>query len=171
MLRQKIYLYYFYMPLTFDNFVLRKAPHHEVILIQRCSGQKNKHVKMNKYVTGLLFFLGQGFPNILVVFHICNEKRRVKKDDDQNIGSHKMITDSVFILFKKIDTNTISAYQGASVGWQDFVSEILGNNFIDSDFLFLINVSKSIPRKNHVILLHFNDTFFRYIPITQKHVQ
>ena len=27
--------------------------------------------------------------------------------DDQNVGSHKMTTDSVFILFKKTDFNTI----------------------------------------------------------------
>ena len=26
--------------------------------------------------------------------------------DDQNVGSHKMTTDSVFILFKKTDFNT-----------------------------------------------------------------
>ena len=32
--------------------------------------------------------------------------------DDQNVGSHKMTTDSVFILFKKIDFNTILACGG-----------------------------------------------------------
>ena len=30
--------------------------------------------------------------------------------DDQNVGSHKMPTDSVFILFKKTDFNTILAF-------------------------------------------------------------
>ena len=32
--------------------------------------------------------------------------------DDQNVGSHKMTTDSVFILFKKTDFNTILACLG-----------------------------------------------------------
>ena len=35
--------------------------------------------------------------------------------DDQNIGSHKMTTDSVFILFKKTDFNTILACLGGKV--------------------------------------------------------
>ena len=33
----------------------------------------------------------------------------VKIFDDQNVGSHKMITDSVFILFKETDFNTTLA--------------------------------------------------------------
>ena len=37
--------------------------------------------------------------------------------DDQNVGSHKMTTDSVFILFKKTDFNTILAYLGGKVYW------------------------------------------------------
>ena len=42
--------------------------------------------------------------------------------DDQNVGSHKMTTDSVFILFKKTDFNTILACLGGkgppfSLGW------------------------------------------------------
>ena len=32
--------------------------------------------------------------------------------DDQNVGSHKMTTDSVFVLFKKTDFNTILACKG-----------------------------------------------------------
>ena len=32
--------------------------------------------------------------------------------DDQNVGSHEMTTNSVFILFKKTDFNTISACLG-----------------------------------------------------------
>ena len=35
--------------------------------------------------------------------------------DDQNVGSHKMTTDSVFILLKKIDFNTILACLGGKV--------------------------------------------------------
>ena len=35
--------------------------------------------------------------------------------DDQNVGSHKMTTDSVFILFKKTDFNTILACLGGKV--------------------------------------------------------
>ena len=35
--------------------------------------------------------------------------------DDQNKGSHKMTTDSVFILFKKTDFNTILACLGGKV--------------------------------------------------------
>ena len=32
--------------------------------------------------------------------------------DDQNVGSHKMTTDSMFILFKETDFNTILACLG-----------------------------------------------------------
>ena len=48
--------------------------------------------------------------------------------DDQNVGSHKMTTDSVFILFKKTDFNTILACLGLSVmgGHKIFVAEIVG---------------------------------------------
>ena len=35
--------------------------------------------------------------------------------DDQNVESHKMTTDSVFILFKKTDFNTILACLGGTV--------------------------------------------------------
>ena len=35
--------------------------------------------------------------------------------EDHNVGSHKMITDSVFILFKKTDFNTILACSGGKV--------------------------------------------------------
>ena len=35
--------------------------------------------------------------------------------DDQSEGSHKMTTDSVFILFKKTDFNTILACLGGKV--------------------------------------------------------
>ena len=35
--------------------------------------------------------------------------------DDQNVGSHKMTTDSMFILFKKTDFNTILACLGGKV--------------------------------------------------------
>ena len=35
--------------------------------------------------------------------------------DDQNVGSHKMTTDSVFILFKKTDFNTILDCLGGRV--------------------------------------------------------
>ena len=35
--------------------------------------------------------------------------------DDQNVGSHKMTTNSVFVLFKKTDFNTILACLGDKV--------------------------------------------------------
>ena len=35
--------------------------------------------------------------------------------DDQNVGSHKMTTDSVFILFKKTDFDTVLACLGGKV--------------------------------------------------------
>ena len=38
-----------------------------------------------------------------------------KSFDDQNVGSHKMTTDSVFILFKQTDFNTILACLGGKV--------------------------------------------------------
>ena len=34
--------------------------------------------------------------------------------DDQNVGSRKMTTDDVFILFKKTDSNTILACLGVT---------------------------------------------------------
>ena len=45
-------------------------------------------------------FLQKGVPNILGLYN---------NFDEQNVGSHKMTTDSVFILFKKTDFNTILA--------------------------------------------------------------
>ena len=55
--------------------------------------------------------------------------------DDQNVGSHKMTTDSVFIFFKKTDFNTILG--GKVYRWWGshniFVAEIRGHNFIDAD--------------------------------------
>ena len=52
--------------------------------------------------------------------------------DDQNVGSHKMTTDSVFILFKKTDFNTILACLEGKVnrwwgGHKVFVAEIGGS--------------------------------------------
>ena len=47
--------------------------------------------------------------------------------DDQNVGGHKIITDSVFILFKMTDFNTIlSCLWGRCIGWghRFFVAEI-----------------------------------------------
>ena len=38
-----------------------------------------------------------------------------KHFDDQNVGSHKMTIDSVFMLFKKTDCNTI--LEGKVYGW------------------------------------------------------
>ena len=35
--------------------------------------------------------------------------------DDQNVGNHKMTTDSVFILFKQTDFNTMLACLGGKV--------------------------------------------------------
>ena len=40
-----------------------------------------------------------------------------KMFDDQNVGSHKITTDSVFILFKKTDFNTILVCLGGKVYW------------------------------------------------------
>ena len=57
--------------------------------------------------------------------------------DDQNVGGHKMTTDSVFILFKKTDFNTILACLGGKVyRWWEVVANIRGGrNFIDTNFL------------------------------------
>ena len=53
--------------------------------------------------------------------------------DDQKVGSHKMTTDSVFILLKKTDFNTILACVGDKVyqwwwggGVRIFVAEMRG---------------------------------------------
>ena len=51
--------------------------------------------------------------------HKCFE-RKIKGHKifgNQNVGSHKMTTDSVFILFKKTDFNTILACLGGKVYW------------------------------------------------------
>ena len=45
--------------------------------------------------------------------------------DEQNIGSYKLATDSVFILFKKTDFNTILG----CLGGKFFVAEIGGSQF------------------------------------------
>ena len=55
-------------------------------------------------------FFGMGVPNILGGHKFLERNIGGHKIvDDQNVGSHKMTTDSVFILFKKIDFNTILA--------------------------------------------------------------
>ena len=54
------------------------------------------------YQLGAGIFFGRGVPNYM--------ERKIgdhKIFDDQNVGSHKMTTDSVFILFKKTNFNTI----------------------------------------------------------------
>ena len=58
--------------------------------------------------------------------------------DNQNVGSHKMTTDSVFILFEKTDFNTILACFGDKVyrwwGVRIFVAEMGGGrSFIAAD--------------------------------------
>ena len=60
--------------------------------------------------------------------------------DDQNIGSHKMTTDSVFILFKKTDFNTILACVGVRcIGDGGVIKFLLpkqgGLSLINADFL------------------------------------
>ena len=58
-------------------------------------------------------FLRKGGPKILGVINFWKEKYEGHKIcDDQNVGSHKMTTDSVYILFKKIDFDTILACLG-----------------------------------------------------------
>ena len=59
--------------------------------------------------------------------------------DDQNVGSHKMTTDSVFILFKKTDFNTFLACLGGKLyqwwgGHKIFLAKKGGCNFIDANF-------------------------------------
>ena len=59
-------------------------------------------------------------PNILGVINFWKEKcigprGSYKIFDDQYVGSHKMTTDCVFILFKKTDFNTILACLGGNV--------------------------------------------------------
>ena len=50
------------------------------------------------------------------VINFLKEKMGVHRMfNDQNVGSHKMITDSVFILIKNTDFNTILACVGGKV--------------------------------------------------------
>ena len=54
-------------------------------------------------------FSSEGVPKYNGVIKILKEKYRGHKIfDDQNVGSHKMTTDSAFILFKKTDFNTVT---------------------------------------------------------------
>ena len=55
-------------------------------------------------IGGAIIFFGRGIPNILGCHKFLERKIGGGKIfDDQNVGSHKMTTDSVFILFKKTD--------------------------------------------------------------------
>ena len=66
---------------------------------------------------GLLFSSKWGVPNILGGLKVSERKKGGHKIfDDQNVGSYKMQpTDSVFILFEKINFNTILACLGGKV--------------------------------------------------------
>ena len=64
---------------------------------------------------GAIIFFGRGVPNILGVHKFLEKLGGHKIVNDQNVGSHKMTTDSVFILFKKTDFNTILACLGGKV--------------------------------------------------------
>ena len=62
------------------------------------------------------FFGMGGVPKIQGVHEFLERKIEGHKIfDDKNVGSHKMTTDSVFILFKKTDFNTILACLGGTV--------------------------------------------------------
>ena len=67
-------------------------------------------------VRGLAFSL-EGGPKYTERGHKFLERKigGHKIFDDQNLGSHKMTTDSVFILFKKTDFNTILPCLGDKV--------------------------------------------------------
>ena len=72
----------------------------------------NKFV-MFHMLRGLAFSSEGGFQIYWGVINFWKEKYGGHKIfDDQNVGSHKMTTDSVFILFKKTDFNTILACLG-----------------------------------------------------------
>ena len=62
-------------------------------------------------------FLRKGGPKYTGFFLTFGKKKKGghKICDDQNVGSHKMTRDSVFILFKKTDFNTILACSGCKV--------------------------------------------------------
>ena len=63
---------------------------------------------------GLSFF-SEGVPNILGHTFLERKIGGLKIFDDQNVGRLKMTTDSVFILFKKTDFNTVCL--GGKVFW------------------------------------------------------
>ena len=61
-------------------------------------------------------FLRKGGPKYTGGHKYLKKKTRGHRFfDDQNVGSHKMTKDSVFILFKKTDFNTILACLGGKV--------------------------------------------------------
>ena len=71
--------------------------------------------------------------------------------DDQNVGNHEMITDSVFILFKKTDFITILTCLGGKVyrWWVShkiFAAEMGVCSFIDQRRLF-VNLGPPFRRK------------------------
>ena len=75
-------------------------------------GSSNYIVRLGGYH----FLRNGGVPNILGIINVWIEKQGDHKIfADQNVGSHKMTTDSVFILSKKTDFNTILGCLGGKV--------------------------------------------------------
>ena len=75
-----------------------------------------KHHFNAKKRSGLAFSSEGGSQIYWGVINFWKEKSGGHKIfDDRNVGNHKMITDSVFILLKKTDFNTISACLGGKV--------------------------------------------------------
>ena len=77
---------------------------------------ENKHIfsfhNCGGWTKGAGIFFGRGWVPKYTGGHkflVFGKKNRVgyKIFDDQNVGSHKMTTDSVFILFKKTNLNII----------------------------------------------------------------
>ena len=64
---------------------------------------------------GIFFGRGSQYTGVINYWKKKTKQGGHKIFDDQNVGSHKMTTDSVFILFKKTDFGTILACLGGKV--------------------------------------------------------
>ena len=108
-----------------------------------------------KYTLGAGIFFGRGVPNIMGGGGGHKFLERMigghKIFDDQNVGSHKMTTDSVFILFKDIDFNTIFARLGGKVyrWWRGSLNFCCRNKGVPvlSTPTFFVNLGPPFRRK------------------------
>ena len=80
--------------------------------------QTGQLVLENFYTLQACYFLRQGGPKYILEGHnFFGQKNSEghKIFDDQNVGNHKMTIESLFILFKKTDFDTVLACLGGKL--------------------------------------------------------